>query len=75
LSGFGRSTPRSWKRGIAKAVRTTRDDEVDMEAEARRFQKLAPVLGFCACGVSVDEAKGKLHERDCPHLPAERRRA
>ena len=45
-----------------------------MEAEAERFRRLAPVLGFCnACGAVVDEASGKLHEHDCPHLSAERR--
>ena len=76
MSGFGKATPRAWKRGVAKAQPATRDVVADLELEAKQFQRLAPVLGFCgACGVSVDEAHGKLHASDCPYLPAERRRA
>ena len=76
VSGFGRAVPRAWRKGLVRTQRTTRDVEVDFELEARKFRELAPVLGWCdACGVSVDEAAGKLHDNQCPYLPAERRQA
>lgn len=74
MSGFGKATPRAWRKGLARAQRVTRDDVADLELEAERFRKLAPTLGFCgACGVSVDEPNGKLHDAACPYLPPERR--
>ena len=76
MSGFGRAVPRAWRKGLVRTQRITRDDVADLELEARNFQRLAPVLGFCgSCGVSVDEANGKLHDNQCPYLPAERRQA
>lgn len=71
-------TVRAWQKGYVRPASrgSTRDVEVDFEAEARRFQALAPKLGFCgSCGESVDEERGKLHAVDCPYLPAERRRS
>ncbi len=74
MSGFGKAIPRAWRRGGLRTVTATRDVEIDMDLEAARFRRLAPVLGFCgACGAVVDEARGKLHGWDCPHLPPERR--
>lgn len=72
-----RGIPRAWRKGtVVRTTGASRDVEADLELEAKRFRELAPVLGFCgACGVSVDEANGKLHDKDCPYLPAERRRA
>lgn len=73
-----RKQGRRWLRKPPARVTPTeaRDVEADIELEAKRFRDLAPALGFCgACGISVDEANGKLHDKDCPYLPAERRRA
>lgn len=59
----------------------SREAQMVEEDEARRWQQLAPRLGFCgACGVSVDEdnpdpEKRRLHAHDCPYLPAERRKS
>jgi hypothetical protein len=74
-NGFGRVTPRAWQKSRVRSQVTTRDDLVDRDLEAAKFRRLAPVLGFCgACGVTVDEAAGRLHAHDCPYLPTERRR-
>ncbi len=70
--------PRAWREGPPVAGRTSPRVEVerDLELEAQRFRKLAPVFGWCGtCGVVVDEANGKLHGYDCSYLPAERRKA
>jgi hypothetical protein len=76
VSGFGKATPRAWQRRGPRAAIATRDTVADLELEAERFRRLAPVLGFCGtCGVNVDEVNGKLHANDCSYLPAERRRA
>ncbi len=65
---------RTWQK--RRPVTASREDVRDLELEAERFRRLAPVLGWCsACGVDVDEAGGKLHDVACPYLPAERRRS
>ncbi len=74
----GGGRPRAWRAGVLPKIARagTREAQMTEEDEARAWQRAAPVLGFCgACGVSVDEAKGVLHDKDCPHLPPERRRA
>lgn len=70
-----RGIPRAWRRDVrVRTSGSTRDVETDMAQEAANFQRLAPVLGFCgSCGVTVDEARGRLHGFDCPYLPPERK--
>lgn len=77
MSGYQKRAPRARLVGASFRSRgPTRDDIADIALEASRFQRLAPVLGWCgACGVNVDEVHGKLHAFDCPHLPVERRAA
>ncbi len=71
-----RGTPRAWLKNRVQPSSPSREVEKDLALEAKRFQELAPRLGWCGhCGHTVNEAKGILHAHDCPYLPAERRRA
>lgn len=61
---------KQWKRGrghsrpISDAER--RQDELDCEQQTKRWESLAPKLGWCSgCGAHVDEANGKLHDEGC----------
>lgn len=65
MSGYGKATPRAWRRGprvrAASAV-----DAIDIEAEAKAWAARAVRFGFClGCGAVVDEAAGKLHDDGC----------
>ncbi len=73
MSGYGKSRPRRWLKRGPCAASATEDDAKEQRIAATR---VAVALGWCpSCGVHVDEARGNLHDRWCPDVPAERKRA
>lgn len=68
------SLARSRRRDAVPVYRGT-EDEAHADRMTARAKALAPTLGYCGCcGVSVDEANGKLHDKWCA-VDAERREA
>lgn len=68
---MSRGIPRAW---LSKSPRF-RAATVDEQKEARlAAARVATILGWCtSCGVTVDEANGKLHDPWCGDVPPERR--
>jgi hypothetical protein len=68
-------TRRGTRRGItaASVVRYAEQDEKDAKRMTARALELAVALGWCqVCGVTVDEAAGRLHDQWCA-VPLPRR--
>lgn len=68
-----RGIPRAWLTMSPRHRVATEDEQKEARLAAAR---VATVLGWCtSCGLTVDEARGVLHDRWCPEVPIERRRA
>ena len=64
------------RRGVGRLARSRPTSASDEARAAEQFQRALDALpreGFCSfCGVSVDEAAGKLHGEDCGVAPERR---